>query len=87
MSDLRRSGAVEADAGGATGTDLAAKMANTIDANSRLQRVYKPVNLASVRRLDNARKIGRLALQKEQKPTKSVTPIHDQVSQDHRDVG
>jgi hypothetical protein len=47
-------------------------MANTVSSNNRLRKVYKPVNVASVRRFDEARVIGAKLL--EQKPGKSVTP-------------
>jgi len=60
IADLRRSGAVEADAGGASGTDLSNKMANTIGASNRLRKTYTPVNVLSVRRVDEARELVRL---------------------------
>ena len=52
LADMRRSGAVEVDAGGATNTDLSEnpKMANTIDASAQLRKTYTPVNVVSVRR-------------------------------------
>jgi len=59
MSDLRRSGHVEGDAGGATPVDASAKMANTIAVSNRLHKTYNPVNIASVQRFDEARKVGR----------------------------
>lgn len=62
VQDFRRSGTVEAYAGGASDPDVSAKMANTIAASSRLRKVYNPVNLVSVRRADDARKEGRRRL-------------------------
>jgi hypothetical protein len=71
LADMRRSGAVEADAGGTTDADLSNKMANTISASARLRKTYTPVNVVSVRRVDEARKRGREAL-REQRPGKRV---------------
>ena len=64
LADMRRSGAVEVDAGGATNTDLSEnpKMANTINASAQLRKTYTPVNVVSVRRVDEARKRGRKAI-------------------------
>jgi hypothetical protein len=74
LQDMRRSGAVEGDAGGATLTDQSNKMANTIAANARLRKTYNPVNVASARRFDEARKTGAKKLRlKEQNSTKSCT--------------
>jgi hypothetical protein len=70
---MRCSGAVEGDAGGGSEADQSHKMANSIVTNKRLRKVYNPVNVASVRRFDEARKLGAKKL-KEQKPDKSVTP-------------
>lgn len=59
MRDMRRSGTVEAFAGGATAADVGTKMANSIGRSNVLMATYNPVDLASVRRADNARRIGR----------------------------
>ncbi|CAL8972704.1 hypothetical protein RHODGE_RHODGE_00475 [Rhodoplanes serenus] len=64
FADMRRSGAVEADAGGARVEDLSNKMANTIHASARLRKTYTPVNVPSVRRVDDARALGRARLRK-----------------------
>ena len=60
-------------------------MANTISASNRLRKTYNPVNVVSVRRFDEARKIGRKQLREEQSPDKSppksVTPSAGRVSQ------
>ena len=79
LADMRRSGAFEADAGGATDTDLANKMANTIDKNRRLRKTYNPVNVASVHRVDDAREVGRTKLA-EHKQAKSVMGTKKEVS-------
>jgi hypothetical protein len=80
IADMRRSGAVEADAGGASGPDLSNKMANTIGASNRLRKTYTPVNVVSVRRVDEAREAGRKKMADEQKPTKSVMISKGKVS-------
>lgn len=70
LQDMRRSGAVEATRGGAPAEMLSQKMANTLAASNRLQRVYNPVDVTTVRKVDAARESAR----REQKPKKSVTP-------------
>jgi hypothetical protein len=55
---MRRSGAIEGDAGGGSITDQANKMANSVDSNKRLRKTYNPVNVPSVRQYDKARVIG-----------------------------
>jgi hypothetical protein len=72
LGDMRRSGAVEGDAGGGLVTDQANKMANSVDTNKRLRKTYNPTNVASVRRFDEARTVGAKLL--EQNRGKSVTP-------------
>jgi hypothetical protein len=71
LADMRRSGAVEGDAGGGSVTDQSNKMANTVAANTRLRKTYNPVNVASVRTFDQARIIGAKKLEQNRK--KSVT--------------
>lgn len=71
LADMRRSGAVEGDAGGASTTEMSNKMANTIATSNRLRKVYTPVNVVSVRSFDEARVRGGKRL-REQKPIKSV---------------
>jgi hypothetical protein len=74
LQDMRRSGAVEGDAGGGSIEDQSNKMANTVDTNKRLRETYNPVNVVSVRRFDEARVIGAKKLEEaEQNGTKSVT--------------
>lgn len=79
LADMRRSGAVEGDAGGASLADQSNKMANTVAASNKLRKTYNPVNVTSVRRFDEARARGREAMQ-EQKPTKSVIGRDGKVS-------
>jgi hypothetical protein len=71
LQDMRRSGAVEGDAGGGSVEDQANKMANTVDSNKQLRKTYNPVNRASVQRFDEARAKGAKIL--EQRAAKSVT--------------
>jgi hypothetical protein len=52
---MRRSGTIEAIAGGADITAVAAKMANSLDRSSEFHRTYAPVDLAAVRNADEAR--------------------------------
>jgi hypothetical protein len=59
LADFRRSGTVEAVRGGAEGGQIAAKMANQFDKSAFLRKTYAPVDLASVRAADEARKRGR----------------------------
>jgi hypothetical protein len=79
LADMRRSGAVEADAGGTSDEDLSNKMANTINASARLRKTYAPVNVVSVRRVDEARQRGSGKL-KERRPDKSVMTSAEKVS-------
>ena len=62
LLDIRRTGAVEAVAGGVDPAALAAKMANTIDQNHALQKTYVPNKVQTVRLADKARQRGRRVL-------------------------
>jgi hypothetical protein len=62
LRDLRRSGAMEAAAGGVDPKALADKMGNSINTSDKLQKTYQPVDLVNVRRADEARVLGRKAL-------------------------
>jgi hypothetical protein len=62
LMDMRRTGNVEAVAGGAQPTDLAAKLSNTIAQSNQIYDTYSPTQLASVRKADLAREIGRREL-------------------------
>ncbi|WP_139198804.1 hypothetical protein [Devosia sp. YR412] len=72
LMDARRSGAVEANAGGASVESLSAKMGNSIDENKKLQATYMPVNIAAVRAADDARRIGRKKLGEERNEFKKL---------------
>lgn len=72
LMDLRRSGAVEANAGGGSVESIAAKMGNSIDQNKSLQKTYMPVNLPAVRAADDARRKGRKLLAEEQTEFKKL---------------
>jgi hypothetical protein len=65
LSDMRRSGAVEAIAGAAQPGTLSAKMANSIEASNFLHRTYAPVDVATVRLADEARLRGRRRMRDE----------------------
>lgn len=62
LMDMRRSGSVEALAGEASVEDMAAKMGNSIDKCKELQEVYLPKRTIPIRRVDEARIIGRKRL-------------------------
>jgi hypothetical protein len=62
--------ALQAIAGGADITIVAAKMANSLDRSSELHRTYAPVDLAAVRNADEARSKGRRKM-RGAKPTDS----------------
>lgn len=62
MRDFRRSGAVEAVAGGAQGFQLSAKLANSIGQSKRLEATYAPIQVETVRNVDEARRRGRRVL-------------------------
>lgn len=64
LADMRRSGALEALAGGASDEQIGAKLANSVATNEALRRTYMPVEEAVVRTVDEARKAGRRAIRK-----------------------
>jgi hypothetical protein len=72
LSDMRRSGAVEGDAGGSSVADQSNKMASTVSTNNKLRKTYNPVNVPSVRRFDEARTDGARRL--ERKAAESISP-------------
>lgn len=59
LQDMRRTGAVEAQSGGADLSIISQKMANTVASSAHLQKTYLPVNQAAVELADEARKRGR----------------------------
>jgi hypothetical protein len=72
LMDMRRSGAVEANAGSGSVEEIAAKMGNSIDENKALQKTYMPVNLVAVRAADEARRRGRNLLAQERNQHKKL---------------
>ncbi|WP_424363563.1 tyrosine-type recombinase/integrase [Methylocystis parvus] len=60
LADFRRSGAVEALRGGAGAEEIGTKLANDFASSANLQKTYAPVDLETVRKVDEARKRGRL---------------------------
>ena len=60
--DLRRTGAVEAIAGGTNAEKLAHAMGNTLNASNQLFATYVPVNVATLRDVMQARRAGRSKL-------------------------
>jgi hypothetical protein len=59
LADFRRSGAVEALRGGAQAEGVGTKLANDFARSAFLQKTYAPVDLQTVRKVDEARKKGR----------------------------
>jgi hypothetical protein len=55
LMDMRRSGAVEAIAGGADAVGLSAKLANSIGRSNVLHKTYAPVDIEAVRNTDASR--------------------------------
>lgn len=62
LADFRRSGAVEAIAGGAKAEELAHAMGNTLSASNALFATYVPINQATLRTVREARRRGRSKL-------------------------
>jgi hypothetical protein len=60
--DFRRTGAVEAIAGGAKSEQLAHAMGNTLSASNALFATYVPVNVVTLRDVMEARRVGRRKL-------------------------
>lgn len=60
--DFRRTGAVEAIAGGANAEQLSHAMGNTLSASNALFATYVPVNVATLREVMKARRAGRRRL-------------------------
>ena len=71
LLDLRRTAAVEAIAGNAAGTQVSAKLANSISATNAIHKTYAPVDMAQVRAADEARALGRRKM-RENKPGQKV---------------
>jgi hypothetical protein len=82
LMDMRRSGTLEAIAGGAEGFGLAAKMANSIDHSNSLHRTYAPVDEVAVQNVDEARWGGNAVLATFTTATEaSSRAFHGQVEQ------
>jgi hypothetical protein len=62
LMDLRRTGNVEAVAGGATAPHLAAKLGSTLSKSNQLFDAYTPTQIETVRQTDKARALGRRRL-------------------------
>lgn len=62
LQNMRRTGAVEAQSGGADLSVISQKMANTVASSAHLQKTYLPVNQAAVELADEARKRGRRSI-------------------------
>jgi hypothetical protein len=72
LMDMRRTGAVEANAGGASVEFMAAKMGTFIDQNRKLHKIYMPINAAAGRAVDEARKKWRKLASKENNEFKKL---------------
>jgi hypothetical protein len=59
LADFRRSGTVEAIRGGASAEQIGDKLANDFATSANLQKTYAPVDLATVRQADAARRKAR----------------------------
>jgi len=73
LMDMRRSGTVEAIAGGADAVGLSAKMANSIGHSNKLHKTYAPVDLEAVRNTDVARVEGRRKIRARNKKGEKVS--------------
>jgi len=65
LLDFRRSGAVEAIAGGAKAEMLSHAMGNTLSTSNALYQTYVPVNMTSIREVAAARRTGRRKMRDE----------------------
>jgi hypothetical protein len=73
LRDMRRSGTVEAVAGGARPLGLAVKLANSIERSDTLHKTYAPVDIEAVRNTDAARLRGRQQMRTENKSGEKVS--------------
>jgi integrase len=87
LADMRRSGAIEARAGGADPATLSAKMANNISVSNALHKAYQPVDLAAVRQADKARRQGRKLIATGQISRKKLAAIVENSNKDDPDDG
>jgi hypothetical protein len=72
LMDKRRSRAVESMAVGASAEAMSTKLVNSMDQNKSSWRSYLPIDNATVRGVDEARRIGRQKLRTEQKADKTL---------------
>jgi hypothetical protein len=77
LADFRRSGTVEALAGDAPPEKLSSKMANSLSQSNRLHKAYGPVQLASVRDTDAARRRGRSKLWEQKQDESRPAPAKE----------
>lgn len=63
--DIRRSGNVEADLGGASADDRAEILANALHKDAYLEQTYTPPTVAKARKMIEQRRIGRALLEQE----------------------
>jgi len=75
MRDIRRSGNVEADLGGASPEDRAEILANTLHKSSVLEGVYTPPTVAKARKLAKNRAIGRDILDQQSRNAPAKKPM------------
>ena len=75
IQDMRRSGAIEASRGKVAPIELSAKMANTLSTSNRLHKVYNPVDVPTVRNVDEARTRGRERNRSKKVATTSVKKL------------
>ena len=73
LMDMRRSGVIEAIAGGAGPLSLAAKLANSIGRSNTLHKTYAPVEFEAVRNTDDARLRGRRRMRAENESGANVS--------------
>ena len=76
LMDMRRSGAVEAIAGGADAVGLSAKLANSIGRSNALHKTYAPVDIEAVRNTDDARLKGRRKMRAGNESGAKVSTAH-----------
>jgi hypothetical protein len=80
LRDMRRSGTVEAIAGGADALGLAAKLANSIDRSNTLHRTYAPSGQpTTVQAVDAARVVGRRLMRRANETGAKVSPQRPRV--------
>lgn len=65
LMDIRRSGNLEADLGGASAEDRAEILANALDKDSRLEATYTPLTITKARKIAVQREAGRAIFQAE----------------------